>query len=319
MGDFTQHSTNMANNTNLKESIQTGESTSEYFHICEKKTDQTSLQSSYLETEETEPFNDIEAISKLLDETVQLGRKNTDNGIITPETPLAQSSHPEKKETSYGQTIFNIRIHNIISHLLNTRGKLHESPCQFIASDQAANHNLKILKDNDFNLEKICQRGSRSVMTFGSEYKPVAELKKLFGKHPRWNKFHDILTFGVNFDLEYMDEDLRLKDLNAAYERGIHKSAKKNEHYLSKDMTKEIEQGWSLILPENCYKDIPGLILNHMGVATHLGITSTREFSFKNRVTHDLFSPENFQAFRSIQEYGRWDWNLACFLTYSLG
>ena len=50
-------------------------------------------------------------------------------------------------------------------------------------------------------------------------------------------------------------------------------------------------QGWSLILPEEKYREIPELVLNPMGVATHLDITSTGEFLPKNRVTHDLSFP----------------------------
>ena len=94
-----------------------------------------------------------------------------------------------------------------------------------------------------------------------------------------------------------MHEDLRLHNLNEAYIRGNHKSAQKNEEFLANAMTKEIMQGWSLILPEDKYRDIPNLILNPMGVATHLGVTSTGDFVPKNRVTHDLSFPDKYPAF----------------------
>ena len=102
-------------------------------------------------------------------------------------------------------------------------------------------------------------------------------------------KFRKILTEGVNFELEVMDKGSRIRDLLATYERGYHNPAQKMRiFYQKKKRKKSSYVGWSLILPENCHRDIPGLILNPMGVATHLGITRTGEFLPKNRVTHDL-------------------------------
>ena len=46
-----------------------------------------------------------------------------------------------------------------------------------------------------------------------------------------------------------------------------------------------------MILPGDCYEDIPELVLNPMGVATHLGITEEGNFELKDRVTHDLSFP----------------------------
>ncbi len=46
-----------------------------------------------------------------------------------------------------------------------------------------------------------------------------------------------------------------------------------------------------MVLPEHCYKEIPGLILNLMGSSTHLGVTDTGEFVPKNRLTNDLSFP----------------------------
>ena len=46
-----------------------------------------------------------------------------------------------------------------------------------------------------------------------------------------------------------------------------------------------------MVLPEHCYKEIPGLILNPMGSSTHLGVTDTGEFVPKNRLTNDLSFP----------------------------
>ena len=183
-----------------------------------------------------------------------------------------------------------------IEYLLTKETEIHEPPCRFEVSNEAAMENWKILKRHNFNIESVSARSKRSAMTTGSEFKSTHDLERLLGAHPRWKKFKSILDRGVNFELEKLEEDLRQKDLDAAYHRGNHKSAKRNEKFLSDAMIKEIMQGWSLILPGDRYREIPELVLNPMGVATHLGVTSTGEFLPKNRVTHDLSFPGKFSG-----------------------
>ena len=130
---------------------------------------------------------------------------------------------------------------------------IHEPPCKFEVSKEATTHNWNMLARNKFDLELITNKHPRSVMSIGSEFKNTHDLQKLLGRHPRWGKVRTILEKGVNFELEIMDENLRHKDLVAAYERGDHKSASKNELFLSEAMSKEIKQEWSLILPESKY------------------------------------------------------------------
>ncbi len=70
---------------------------------------------------------------------------------------------------------------------------------------------------------------------------------------------------------------------------------KKND-FLTKALKKEIKKGWNLYLPGDCYRDVPDLVLNPMGVATHLGITEDDTFEEKDRVTHDLSFPGGFSG-----------------------
>lgn len=91
--------------------------------------------------------------------------------------------------------------------------------------------------------------------------------------------------------MENLSEEVRLFDLKESLNRGNHKSAKRNEEYLGKAISKEILKGWGLILPEESALNIPGLETAPMGVAEHLGINSLGEYVPKQRVTHDLSSP----------------------------
>lgn len=79
--------------------------------------------------------------------------------------------------------------------------------------------------------------------------------------------------------------------MKVAYERSNHKSAQKEEEFLAKATLKEIHKGWILVLPEDKYDSVPGLVLNSMGVTSQIGITPEGTFDAKKRVTHDLSFP----------------------------
>ena len=100
----------------------------------------------------------------------------------------------------------------------------------------------------------------------------------------------------MEFSLNNISEELHRRDLQAAFQRGNHKSANEKCDYLTCALSKEIQKCWNLILPDNCMDSIPHLVFNHMGVATHLGITEYCTFEPKNRVTHDLSFPGKFSG-----------------------
>ena len=220
-----------------------------------------------IELNESIPFNNIEAVSHLLDYEIPFGSAIKDNGNQHPRTHPAQSQPRRLEDFQANKRL--IGLPRILECLLKQCSELHAPICQFEVSDQAAKHNLKVLKANNFDLDRICKQGKRSVLPLGSEFKDISQLENLLGHHPRWNKLKSILTNGVHFHLVDMNDKLRLEDLDHSYQRGNHKSAEKCEGFLSKAMRKEIELGWSLILPGNYHKEVPGLMLNHMGVAPH--------------------------------------------------
>ena len=82
----------------------------------------------------------------------------------------------------------------------------------------------------------------------------------------------------------------------AVIARGNHKSAQKNNEFLSNALEKEISHGWMLALPADCVNEILGLILKPMCVATHIEISETGNFVPKKRLTHDLLFPGAFSG-----------------------
>ena len=231
-------------------------------------------------------FNDTEAILRLSDDLGSVRQTHNRIHYENLNRDASQSTEtPNRIQPQHHHLI------SAVKELLASHNELHDPIFKFETTKEAARYNLHLLREAKYDLQKICNEGKRSILKFGSEFKPVHELDKLFKFHPRWHRLQKILTRGVDFHLERIDDDLRRKDLMAAIARGNHKSAQINNEFLSNALEKEISQGWMLVLPGDCTNEIPGLILNPMGVATHVGISETGKFVPKKRLTHDLSFP----------------------------
>jgi hypothetical protein len=200
---------------------------------------------------------------------------------IPPKPNSVQVKRPEMPDPE------SPTLPRIIASLLQTTSTLDEPVFKFEVSDEAAKFNMELLRQNKFDLEALLNK-TKSVTSYGSEFKSVAELAPLFHRHPRWNELKMKLSQGAVFPTKEIEENIRLQDLEAMKKRGNHKSAMIHEDHLAKAFTKEIEKGWNLILPETEANSIPNLELAPMGVADQLGISATGQFVSKLRVTHDL-------------------------------
>ena len=121
----------------------------------------------------------------------------------------------------------DLDIPNEITKLLHTSNDLSTPIFRFDISPEAAQHNWELIEDSDFNLTRLLNPKSPCITNFGSEFKSVSKLAGLFRNHPRWGSLKEILTNGVNFPIEDLDEDLLAQDLEAAFKRGNHGSASK--------------------------------------------------------------------------------------------
>ena len=199
---------------------------------------------------------------------------------LPPKPPETEVEKPTSKD-----------LPQAIAALLKSSCKLDEPIFKFEVSESAAEFNIATLRNHNFNLDKLLNN-KKSVTSYGSEFKPIAELQPLLGHHPRWKEMKKRLEEGACFPIKEIDEETRLQDLNAMKIRGNHKSAVKNEDYLSSAFEKEIKKGWILLLPDKDIETIPDLELAPMGVADQLGVSATGDFVKKLRVTHDLSFPQ---------------------------
>ena len=184
----------------------------------------------------------------------------------------------------------NSKLLRIIKRILESKPKhIHKPPFSFEPTAEAALENFKTLKANKMSLENILEHSPFSPCHFGSEFRDTPTLAPLYGSHPGWEKFKNILENGSCFPIEKeIKEETRLADLDLALLRGNHKSAKgEKEEILVNKTLKEIEMGWSLPLLEEHAKELPGAWFAPMGIAEQTTINERGEFIPKNRQVHD--------------------------------
>ena len=197
-------------------------------------------------------------------------------------------NHPPHKKP---RKLHLVDLHLKLRDLLQIKSEFVQPEFQFDTTDEAAEFNWNLLSSNNFDLESILTRQTSSITSYGSEFKLSSDLESLLQHHPRWPALRTKLDHGSLFPLAPIPEDTRSVDLESALVRGNHKSAIKNNLFLAKAIQKETKKGWLLCLPEDKYKDIPGLTISPMGIAEQVGVTASGEFAAKLRVTHDLSFP----------------------------
>ena len=210
---------------------------------------------------------------------------------VVPALPPAPRGPPKEKPSNH----VKLDIVHEIKRLLLTRSNLKAPKFRFDITEEAAAHNLNLLKAHDFDLEALLNPPEApSVTTYGSEFKDVSQLEHLLKHHPRWPALKRLLRHGSEWKLEQVEESIRKEDAKLAAKRGNHKSAQKNSAFLTTALSKEIEKGWELLLPASAIDEIPNIVLSPMGVAVHMGIQEDGSFAPKHRVTHDLSFPGGY-------------------------
>jgi hypothetical protein len=165
--------------------------------------------------------------------------------------------------------------------------KVHQPSILFQATTQAAARNWELLREKGGSLVRLLLEQPFSVLSPGSEFRPVAALVALLGSHPLWPRWHTGLTHGASYPLEdYSDDDMAL-DLTAQLARGNHKSAKQCEGVLTALNTTDVEHGYSFCLPEIALPDITGAAVAPHGVVHQGTINELGQYMSKDRPTHD--------------------------------
>ena len=113
------------------------------------------------------PFNDIDAVSELLDgcalDCILTNKDNSNSDA--PETHLTRSSASQDSPqilNSSSQTP-RLKVSRIICKLLNKQNVLHTPICKFEATTDATDFNFRVLERNGFDLGSILRKGKQFV------------------------------------------------------------------------------------------------------------------------------------------------------------
>ena len=117
-----------------------------------------------------------------------------------------------------------------LKELLAFSSPLSRPKVRVCASKEAEVCNFDLFKQVKFNLSDILNtKRETCVTTYGSKFKDVKMLEKLFKLYHRWKDLKLMITNGSQWLIEYIYEKYRLADLKVALGRGNHKSAIQNE------------------------------------------------------------------------------------------
>ena len=169
----------------------------------------------------------------------------------------------------------------------------HPVAFRFEWSDDAARHNLTILRTFRLDLAAALAAQPFSTITPGSEFRPAHLLAPLLSHHPLWPRFRERITLGAEFPLTSIADTDRRADLQAILSRGNHKSARGHEAKLTVMLKEEVSRGWQLpALPKEAALELPGCEVAPLGVVPQMTIDENGKRQPKLRLTHDQsFNP----------------------------
>jgi hypothetical protein len=169
----------------------------------------------------------------------------------------------------------------------------------FEMTDEAAEKNFELLKEHDFDLNKLLLRDPRSPLRPGSEFKPIQVLEPLFKGHPFWPCVNRSLLVGAKMPLEKLAEKSRVELLEKALEYGNHKSATSNAGVLVKMLKKEV---WHLPLPIHRLREIPKLVVGPISLVLQSTIDEEGKVVPKYRFAHDQSFRFGLDEIKSVND-----------------
>lgn len=162
-------------------------------------------------------------------------------------------------------------IPTIVTNILNLPQPppLAKTPWLFSQTQQAAEHNSRLLATFNFDVHAATQATPNSSMIYGSEFKPTTHLAPLLQHHPKWTTFKSILDNGAEYPLHPITEKERLEEITQMRAYGNHKSAQSAENAaaLESSFSKEVEFQWAIPLDPAILEHIPGAQVAPLGVA----------------------------------------------------
>ncbi len=148
-----------------------------------------------------------------------------------------------------------------------------------------------MLREFNYSLHNALNSQSNRPLQFGSEFKPYELIEPLLSNHPLWTFTSKVLSKGESYPLRVISSEDRTKDIAFFISRGNHKSTLDNESTIRKLLQEDVTKCFSLVLPIDTAKHLPGLSISPLGCQQQDTINENGEIIKKNRLTHINLSP----------------------------
>ena len=137
------------------------------------------------------------------------------------------------------------------------------------------------------SLTEVISSHPFSPCSFGSEFRTVESLQRVFRCHPKWTLLKNLLSKGEEFPMVELESSLRKQDLGEGIRRGNHPGAKIFQKELEQKFRKEIDHGWMLPLPAAAAHSLPFAEYCPTSIVEQMTIDDEGTFVEKRRPIHD--------------------------------
>jgi hypothetical protein len=177
-------------------------------------------------------------------------------------------------------------LHKIASTTVQVPDK---ATIRFEVSAKAAEYNANLLRAVNYSIPDLLASQRGSTVSFGSEFRPVEQLRGLLSKHPGFAELAQVLTYGMDYRYsEELTDDERLEEMLANLQRGNHKSAQEESDQVAKLLKKDVDHGFAWVIPKHLVPLIPGSMVQSLGLAKQWTLDGTGARVPKYRLTQDL-------------------------------
>jgi hypothetical protein len=180
-----------------------------------------------------------------LQDTVTIGEL----GYLTADPAFYFAAPVEEPDDSFdAPDWFLNELQTIASATVPTPDK---ATIRFKGSANAADFNADLLRSLNYSIPDLLESQRGTTVSFGSEFRPVNQVRGLLSKHPGFGELEKILTYGMDYCyLNELTDDERLDEMLANLQRGNHKPAQDESNQVAKLLKKRRQPWFFMDYPE---------------------------------------------------------------------
>ncbi|OEU16750.1 hypothetical protein FRACYDRAFT_239343 [Fragilariopsis cylindrus CCMP1102] len=165
------------------------------------------------------------------------------------ELPIFPVSQPPETPNTHETSAHCFEVKFTAAEARNTwRLEIRNDQDRNLVGTSLDEHNAALFKQYDYDLSKLLPDFQDTTVAFGSEYRPIEDLRIILGKHPNFDFFESTVLSGMDYHFTCeLTEDERMAELLAQMARENHSSATSDLNGLNGMTGKDVTtKGFSL-------------------------------------------------------------------------